>query len=65
MVAQGLGHRPVTAEDAGSTPGQGTKIPQATPGSQKNKKLKKPHEPLQELFLGSYLWPQELRWGSR
>lgn len=41
MVAQGLGHRPVTAEDAGSTPGQGTKIPQATPGSQKNKKLKK------------------------
>ena len=27
-----------SAGDPGSTPGQGTKIPQATPGSQKNKK---------------------------
>ena len=41
LVVQWLGLCTYTAEGAGSVPGQGTKIPQATHGGQKKKKWSK------------------------
>ena len=38
LAVQWLGLRALTAEGLGSIPGRGTKIPQATQGSQKKKK---------------------------
>ena len=41
LAVQGLGLRALTAEGPGSTPGQGTKIPQASGHGQKKQKNKK------------------------